>query len=425
LTIQIPADFEFLFQPARYKVLYGGRGSGKSLNVARTLLVQGAAQQLRILCARELQNSIRDSVHRLLADEIELLGLQDFYEVQNSVIRGMNGTEFIFKGLRHNISEIKSLQGVDRCWVEEAQTVSNASWDVLIPTIRKNGSEIWITFNPELDTDATYTRFVKHQPPDAFVKKVNWDRNPFFPDVLRKEMEHLKQTDPDAWLTVWEGNCRHTLDGAIYAKEIREATEQGRITKVPYDRTKPVSTFWDLGWSDMTSIWFAQIVGFEFRIIDFVQDRQKTVADFLEILQAKGYVYDTDWLPHDGDSEQLAAGGRSIKSQMMAAGRKVRIVPNIKVVDGINALRTVFPNCWFDEDRTADGLQALRRYCYDVDAETGQYSRRPRHDEYSHAADALRMMAVALKEPRKETVVKPFIAAKRPLTMGQGGWMRR
>jgi phage terminase large subunit len=420
-VIDIPECFEFLFEPSRYKAIYGGRGSGKSVAAADALLIQGAADPLRILCARELQTSIKDSVHKLLADEAARLGMADFYEIQATTIKGRNGTEFIFKGLRHNISEVKSMQGVNRCWVEEAQMVSKSSWDTLIPTIREPGSEIWLTFNPALDTDETYKRFVKDPPPGAIVRKVNHDLNPFFPDVLRDEMLHLKSKDPDAYQNVWLGHCRQTLDGAVYAKELREATEQGRITKVPYDRSKPVSTFWDLGWSDSTSIWFVQIVGFEYRIIDFVRDRQKTVEHYQKVLQDRGYTYDTHWLPHDAQSAQLAAGGRSIETQMRATGQKVRIIPKTSIADGINAARTIFPNCFFDAEKCADGLQDLRHYRFDVDPDTGQFSDKPLHDDHSHSADAWRYVAVALKEPKRaDGPKKPA-----PKVFAQpGAWMR-
>jgi phage terminase large subunit len=405
LSAEFPEKLEFLFHPARYKVAYGGRGSGKSWGVARALLLQGFERPLRILCARELQNSITDSVHKLLADQISELGLSDFYEIQNTSIRGLNGTEFAFRGLRHNVTAIKSFESVDIVWVEEAQTVSKASWETLIPTIRKEDSEVWLTFNPELDTDETYVRFVTNPPPGSVVVKVNWSDNPFFPETLRREMEHLRDTDPDAWLTVYEGNCRHTLDGAIYAKEVRQATEEGRITRVPYDATKPVQTFWDLGWADNTSIWFAQIVGFEYHIIDYLEGSQQPLTHYLKVLQDRGYVYGTDWLPHDAQSKQLGTG-RSIEEMMRAAGRNVRIVPKLSVADGINAARTVFANCWFDAEKCADGLQCLRRYRYDVDQQTGQFSKTPLHDQASHGADAWRYLSIGLQDRGKPAVKK-------------------
>lgn len=397
-----PAKLKFLFSPCRYKVMYGGRGASKSWGAARALLMQGMEKKLLILCTREYQNSLEDSVHKLLSTQIEALSLGDFYKVQNNAVIGENGTEIIFKGLKVNINSIKSFEAVDRVWVEEAQTVSKNSWDVLIPTIRKKGSEIWITFNPLLEEDDTYKRFVLNPPPDATVVKINWSDNPFFDDdggILRTAMEHARNTDPDGWMNVWEGHCRQTLDGAIYAKELRQAQMAGRICRVPYDAVRPVSTVWDLGFSDATAVWFVQRIGFETRLIDFLEVRQTTVTDILKVMQQKGYLYEHDYLPHDAQAKTLASQGKSIEQLMRAAGRSVKIVPRLSVVDGINIARTLFPMCYFDQDKCADGLQALRHYRYDVDKDTGRFSKNPLHDQYSHASDAFRYLAIAIKDP--------------------------
>lgn len=402
---EFPEKLGCLFHKSRYKVLWGGRGGAKSWAVARALLIQGMEKPLRILCCREFQGSIRDSVHKLLSDQINALGFDSFYRVEQASIKGSNGTEFFFEGLKHNVAKVKSFEGIDRAWVEEAQTVSKSSWDTLIPTVRKEGSEIWLTFNPELDTDETYKRFVLQPPEDAIVQKVNWADNPWFPDVLLKEKDALKARDPDSYLNVWEGHCRQALDGAVYAKELREATEQNRITKVPYNPLKPVHTSWDLGWSDNTSIWFAQIVGFEYRLIDFYQNSQQTINHYLEILQSKKYVYGTDYLPHDARAKQLGTG-RSIEEIMRSSGRTIKVVPLLGINDGINAARTIFSNCWFDAERCADGLQCLRHYRYEPDLDTGTLSRKPLHDWASHGADSFRYMALSLKDTAK----KPFQA---------------
>jgi phage terminase large subunit len=396
-----PAKLRCLFDPQRYKILYGGRGGAKSWGAARALLILGARSRLRILCAREFQNSIADSVHRLLADQIAALDLAGFYDVQQRAIRGRNGTEFGFEGLRHNVAKIKSYEGVDICWVEEAQTVSKSSWDTLIPTIRKDASEIWVTFNPELEEDDTYQRFVVRPPSHARVVKVNWQDNPWFPATLEREKNDLKARDPDAYLNVWEGHCRHALEGAVYAGELRAATESGRITRVPYDPTQPVHTFWDLGWADNTSIWFAQAIGFEFRLIDYLQDSQKPLNHYLSRLAERGYVYGTDWLPWEAEAKQIGTG-RSVEDLMRAAGRTVRIAPKLSVSDGINAARTLFSKCWFDQEKCADGLQCLRHYRYEVDADGGMLKRKPLHNWASHGADAFRYFAVAIEEPRRE-----------------------
>ena len=226
---QFPAKLKCLFEPkhSRYRVLYGGRGAGKSHSVARALLCMGATRTIRVLCAREFQTSIKDSVHKLLVDQIYNLGLQGHYEVTQTSIRGINGTEFIFAGIKNNINGLKSIEGIDYCWVEEANNVTAHSWDVLIPTIRKENSEIWITFNPELPTDETYKRFVISPPDGAIVQKVNWSDNNWFPAVLDLERQSLMNRDFEAYQNVWEGFTRSTIDGAIFAKEMNRAEQDG------------------------------------------------------------------------------------------------------------------------------------------------------------------------------------------------------
>jgi phage terminase large subunit len=398
---EFPVKLEGLFKKSRYKVLYGGRGGAKSWGIARALLIKGAKDPIRILCAREFQTSIKDSVHKLLCDQIESLGLLSFYEITQTSIRGRNGTEFSFVGLKNNVSNIKSYEGVDICWVEEAQTTSRLSWNILIPTIRKEGSEIWISFNPELETDETYQRFVANPPADSITMKVNWYDNPWFPETLRLEKDSLKARDEEAYNQVWEGLCRQTVDGAIFAKEMQQAEKDGRICRVPYDATKPVHAIFDLGWSDSTAIWFLQFIGMETRLIRYIEDSQKTISYYLATMQTYGYVYDKIWLPHDAENKTLAAAGRSIDDIVRAAGYKTEIMPRVPIVDSINAARTIFPNCYFDREHTADGLACLRHYRYEVDPETGQFSRNPLHDHYSHGADAFRYIALMIKEPPK------------------------
>ena len=398
---EFPVKLEGLFKKSRYKVLFGGRGGAKSWGIARALLIKGAKDPIRILCAREFQTSIKDSVHKLLCDQIESLGLLSFYEITQTSIRGRNGTEFSFVGLKNNVSNIKSYEGVDICWVEEAQTTSRLSWNILIPTIRKEGSEIWISFNPELETDETYQRFVANPPQDCITMKVNWYDNPWFPETLRQEKDALKARDEEAYNQVWEGLCRQTVDGAIFAREMQQAEKDGRICRVPYDATKPVHAIFDLGWSDSTAIWFLQFVGMETRLIRYIEDSQKTISYYLATMQTYGYVYDKIWLPHDAENKTLAAAGRSIDDIVRAAGYKTEIMPRVPILDSINAARTIFPNCYFDREHTADGLACLRHYRYEVDPETGQFSRNPLHDHYSHGADAFRYIALMIKEPPK------------------------
>jgi phage terminase large subunit len=403
-----PDKLEFLFEPHRYKIAYGGRGGAKSWGFARALLIEGARRPLRILCARETQKSIADSVHRLLSDQIKELGLQAVYSVQAATINAINGTEIIFAGLRHNVNNIKSVEAADVVWVEEAQNVSRDSWEVLIPTIRKENSEIWVSFNPDLETDDTYKRFVLSPPPGAFVQKITYRDNPWFPEVLRVEMEHLRDTNLGAYEHVYEGSCKSSVEGAIFAAEMKKATEEGRIGNVPYNKTKPVDTIWDLGFSDLTTVWFVQPYSGYFNFIDYLQGEGLTIADYVVKLQNKGYVYGTDWLPHDGIDtiihRRLSGGDRtmSIDMLMRGAGRNVQIVPKLYVADGINAARTIFPQCRFDAEKCADGLQALRHYQWGPVNERGVRSAEPLHNWASHASDAFRGAAVALKQPERE-----------------------
>jgi|SRR5215469_34936 len=421
----IPEAFAGLLQPYRYKCFHGGRGSGKSWTFATVLVLRAAERPLRILCTRETMSSIRESVHQLISDRIYALGLANQFAISTTSIRHDNGSEFIFTGLRHNVSAIRSLEGIDIVWVEEAANISRTSWEVLIPTIRADGSEIWISFNPVLETDSTYERFVKNPQPNSLVKHVTFKDNPWFPVELQREAEALKARDPDSYLHIYMGECRLTLDGAVYSRELREATEEGRITDLPYDRTKPVSVYFDLGWQDLTAIWFVQHIAGEVRLIDYLEDSQRAFPEYLLEIQARRYMIGTLWLPHDAQAKALGTG-RSIEEIARNAAYRVRITPRLSVADGISIVRTLFPTMWFDRERCADGLQALRHYRFDLDA-NGQFSRSPLHDAASHGADALRYVAVAMQEARRATWHEPPPPPPRP-SYGRGAnlnWMRR
>lgn len=408
---EFPERLRFLFQPARYKVAYGGRGGTKSWGFARALLIMAAERPLRILCARETMQSIADSVHTLLTDQIAQLHLDGYYTIQKSAILGRNGSQFAFCGLRHNVSHIKSYESFDVAWVEEAQSVSKASWEVLIPTIRTEGSEIWVSFNPELDTDDTYRRFVINPPPGAVVQRMTWRDNPWLTDVLRAEMEHLRETDEAAYNHVWEGMCVSIVEGAIYAAELAAADREQRITRVPYDQGRPVHTFWDLGIGDSTAIWCVQAFPFEFRLIDYLEGSSRSLKTYVKQLQERPYVYGTHYLPHDARARELGSG-RSIEEQLRGMGFTVQVVPRLSVVDGINAARTIFPQCWFDAEKCADGLQGLRHYRWGPEGVLGQQRREPLHDFASHPADAFRYFAVGIRVPRRP---KPKVDQPKPV----------
>jgi phage terminase large subunit len=391
-----PKKLKALSEPKRYKILYGGRGGAKSWGIARALLIKGTERPLRILCAREIQKSIGDSVLQLLNDQIQALGLTTFYQVQKTSIVGVNGTSLGFEGLKHNVHSLKSYEGADICWVEEAVTVSKSSWEILIPTIRKEGSEIWISFNPELEEDETYQRFVVNPPKESIVIKLNWRDNPWFPEVLKQEMNELKERSEADYLNIWEGEPRSAVEGSIYEHELRQATEKGRITTVPYDQSKPVNTYWDLGHSDQTAIWFIQQMGFEYRVLEYYSNSHQNLKHYLDVLQSKDYTYGTHYLPHDARAQQLAAD-KTVEQQVRDVLKNVIVVRQGRIQDGIQQTRLIFPHCWFDKEKCADGLSALRRYAYDKDMETGRISVNPKHDIWSHGADALRTFSMSPK----------------------------
>lgn len=213
----MPDPFREIWKPHRYKVFYGGRGSGKSWAVAQALIVMSDLAKIRVLCCREIQNSIRDSSYQVLKDTAERLGIAGRFSFLESEIRhNVTGSRFIFKGLLRNEQSVKSTEGIDIAWVEEAQSVSESSWEVLIPTIRKRGSEIWVTFNPLNVDDPTTRRFIENPPPEAYVRKVNYDENPYLPDSLRNELEHDKATDYEKYLHIWEGYPRTISDAQVF-----------------------------------------------------------------------------------------------------------------------------------------------------------------------------------------------------------------
>lgn len=392
----LPPKLEpFEKQPARYKVAYGGRGSGKSWGVARLLIDLGTRSRLRILCTREIQRTISESVHQLLRDQIGALGVDRFYSVTDSAIRGMNGTEFYFAGLRsQDAHKLKSYEGVDVCWVEEAQVVSKRSWDILLPTIRKPLSEVWVTFNPELDTDDTYQRFVAHPAAHSVVVQMNWQDNPWFPPVLDLERRALEARDPEAYRNVWEGECRSAVEGAIYAKEVAALYESGRVRPVPYDPLLPVHTVWDLGWNDQTSIVLVQRAS-EVRIIGYIEDSRRTLAEYVAQLKGLPYVWGTDWLPHDGRAKDFKSG-KSAEEMMRSMGRTVRIVENLDVESGIKAARMVFPRVYVDPS-CERLLHCLKRYRRTISATTNEPGA-PMHDEFSHGADAFRYLSLCVDQ---------------------------
>lgn len=402
MNAEFPEKLKFLFQPRRYKVAYGGRGGAKSWGYARALLIQGASRPLRILCTREVQKSIKDSVHSLLNDQIQALGLGHFYEVLETEIRGKNGTQILFAGLAsHTVESVKSFEGVDIVWVEEARSVSKRSWTILIPTIRKPGSEIWVSFNPELDSDETYHRFVENPPPDCITAKVNYSDNPWFPEVLEKERQHAQATLPkDEYDNIWEGACKAAVDGAIYADEVRQAIEHKRITDVSYDPALKVHVIWDLGWNDSMFLILAQKHLSSLRVIETIEDDHKTYDWFSGELRNRRLNWGKLWLPHDA-MHATPESGRTPNRILQDLGWTTAPIPNQAIETGIKQARMSFQQVYFDKTKANRLIQCLKRYRRNIPTTTGEPAS-PVHDEWSHGADAFRYLALVAPQLSNE-----------------------
>lgn len=353
----------------------------------------GLERPLRVLCARETQHSIRESVHKLLVDQIARLGFAPYYRIQQVQITGVNGTEFVFAGLSdQTAASIKSFEGADIVWVEEAQVVSDISWTILIPTIRKEGSQIWLTWNPELDSDPTWVRFVENPPKGTVHIEVNWRDNPWFSaDMNEKRLHDQATLKAFEYEWIWEGKCKPAITGAIYADELAQLFAEGRATDVPLDRFEPVYAIFDLGWNDKTAVIVCQRHLSSLRVIDYVEDSHKTLDYYSGWLRERDYAVSELFLPHDGAHDHLT--GISAQRTLEQLKWMVTILPNQAVEDGIRALRMAFKGLYIDKGCTRL-IECLKRYRRVIPATTGEPSK-PMHDEYSHGADAARYMALA------------------------------
>lgn len=396
LNVQLPDCAAPLFKPKRYKSLRGGRGSAKSWTVAQTLALLGMQKPKRILCARETQSSIRDSVHKLLSDRMQAMGLAGaFYHPEVRTITAPNGTEFLFAGLSDQTAEsLKSFEGVDIVWVEEGQVTSQRSWDILIPTIRKDDSEIWVTWNPELDTDPTWKLLVENKGDDVLDIEMNWRDNPWFSDVLNKERLKAKATMSEAdYNNIWEGMPRPAVTGAIYAEEVAKLYSQNRVGAFGHDPFLLTHLVFDLGWNDSMFIGFVQRVASSIRVIDCIEDDHKTLSWYNQEIRKRSYNFGTVYLPHDGDHDDYKTG-TSARKIMEGLGWTVEVLPNLPITEGIRAGRMAFEQAYINKETCAPLLECLKRYRRSIPNTTGEPGA-PVHDKYSHGADMWRYTALA------------------------------
>jgi len=391
-TLQLPSKLEpavhaIIDKTIRYLILYGGRGSAKSWSIARILVQVGRHVPLRILCTREIQKSIEESVYQLLIDQIEMLGFGGFYKATKNSIVGQNGTQFIFAGLRQqDITKLKSLEGVDICWVEEGQVVTEGSWKVLTPTIRKDGSIIIVSFNPELDTDPTYVRFVEEPPPNSMIIKMNYSDNPWHGDVLEDERKHLYETDKSygkaVYKNVWEGECMPAVEGAIFAAEVAKLYEEKRVRPLDYDTTGLVYGIMDLGWGVMTMV-IAQRFASTVQIIGYREWTHTTYDQATRELEKLPYRWGKIFMPHDA-SHKDPKYGKSHKDVMGELGWKVEDIPQVGVENYISLGRDMFSNLYVSDSEDCKQLvHCLRRWRRQI-PQTTNHPGAPMKDEFSH-----------------------------------------
>jgi phage terminase large subunit len=405
LEIEAAEAFKPLLTASRYKAAHGGRGSGKSqffadLMIGYALKVPG----FRGLCCREIQKSLKESAKRLLEQKIGDHGLGALFDIQASEIKTPGGGTIVFAGLQdHTAESIKSYEGFDVAWVEEAQTVSSRSWNLLRPTIRKPGSEIWASWNPRLETDPVDVTFRGDElPTGAVVVEANWIDNPWFPAELEQERLDCLRMQPDQYDHIWEGGYVTVAEGAYYAKHLAEAKAQDRITEVSPDPLMEYKCFWDIGTRDATAIWVAQFVGSQIRVLDYYEAVGQPLGTHLNWLRSKGYGSARCYLPHDGAAvDHLTAD--KFEDHIRAAGFSVEVVKNQgkqAAMKRVEAARRLFPSIWFNDKPTQGGRRALGWY-HEKKDEARNIGLGPEHDWASHGADAFGLMCIAHETPKQ------------------------
>lgn len=423
---RVPSKFKCLYthltNSKLFYVFHGGRGGGKSWEIADFLLIEGAKKKHRILCCREIQKSIKQSVHKLLSDRIETLGLGPFYQILDTEIRGINGTEFSFSGLQsHTVDSVKSFEGATITWIEEAQTVSAYSLKILIPTVvRTPNCMIIMSMNPKLPSDAVYADYVVPERDDTIAIQINYNENKHCPPDLITLAEQMRDTDYDEYEHIYLGRPKEIADGAIYKSEFEAIKRENRICKVPHDPNLPVYTGWDLGILDSTAIWFCQIYGKEKRIIDYHEASDEPLAYYARILDEKahehGYRYERHFAPHDIAARDLSSGV-SREQTMAKLGYRMTKGARLGPEDRIEATRQFLRDCWFDESKCSHGIRALQNYRREFNDKLDQFKAHPVHDWASHGSDAFGELALSINKMQEKTTPKPL---QKPIS---SGWM--
>lgn len=410
LNIQTAKVFEPLLYPKRYKGAWGGRGSGKSHFFAEMLVEQAFIKPgFRAVCIREVQNSLKESSKRLIENKIQTLDLGPHFDCQQAQIITPGDGAILFQGMQdHTAESIKSLEGMDVAWVEEAQALSERSWRLLRPTIRKDDSEIWASWNPRRRVDPVDQFFRGKPDPGIACVKANWRDNPWFTTVLESERVRDLANDPGGYDHVWEGGYATVNKGAYYAAALTQAKLDGRIGKLAVDPMLPIHAFHDIGGAgakaDAYTIWIVQWIGQSIRVLDYYEARGQILAEHANWMRSRGWSKAIVHLPHDGVNTNNITGKRYVDHWRDAGFECEQPAANLgsgAASQRIEAARRLFSRMWFDEEKTDAGRAALGWYHARIDDERGT-DLGPDHDWSSHAADAFGEMCVAYKEPNQD-----------------------
>jgi phage terminase large subunit len=399
LDIQTAPVFEPLLRPARYKGARGGRGSGKSWFFADLMIEAHIQGKTDSVCLREIQKSLQFSAKKLLEATIEKMNAGYYFEVQDKVIKATNGGIIIFQGMQdHTADSIKSLEGFNRAWFEEAQNASQRSLDLLRPTLRAPGSELWFSWNPFKEDDPIELLLCGDNVPEgAVVVTANMDDNPWPPEELIKERETDRKGDEDKFKHIWEGAYLKNTEGDYYKREMEAVRKTQRILSIP-NLDMPVNTFWDIGNSDGCAVWFHQQIGMEDRFIGYYEAHGETLAHYAKELNARGYLYNKHFLPHDAAHKRLSDTNKSTEEMLNDLGLiNTVIVPVITDLNtGIQMTRKHFPSAYFDAVGCKEGIKRLDNYRKRYNAKDNRWIDEPnKANGCSEAADAFRQWAQA------------------------------
>lgn len=414
LSLDTARVFLPLLKPSRYKAAWGGRGSGKSHFFAEKLIEDCLAEPgdfgagLRSACIREVQKDLAQSSKLLIETKLQSLGITeaDGFKVFRDVIETPGDGLMIFKGMNdYTADSIKSLEGFKRSWWEEAQTATAHSLNLLRPTIRASGSELWFSWNPRRNTDPVDVMFRGAEvPTGSVIVKANWRDNPWFTDELEQERLDCLRMQPDQYEHIWDGGYISVVSGAYFAKDLTAARNEGRIGKVAADPLMTLRAFFDIGGTgakaDAVAIWIAQFIGREIRVLDYYEAVGQPLATHINWLRASGYEKAGVWLPHDGDTQDKVHDV-SYASALRDAGFAVTVIPNQgkgAAMARIEEARRLFPSMWFNEEKCQPGLDALGWYHEKRDEKRG-IGLGPEHDWASHGSDAFGLMCVAHQPP--------------------------